>query len=167
MPSGTGLAECWRRWNHGATWRQNLGLDGEHGGMRSLTMSRTRSLREDQRAIPSISRWSPPSTSAMDDWGFTSQSTITTQSESSNPETGQRLMGLLEENFDLPLSREAMASSITSCPWRRDRRFSFMPVGSQSSVMQSALASEEHVNSDEDAATGTSFGARTRPSTRH
>ncbi len=83
---------------------QNLGLDGEHGGMKSLTMSRIGP--EGRSKGDSINIIVEPSIQIGDGrLGVYVAVNDHYSIESSSPEPGQRLMELLEENFEASLKR--------------------------------------------------------------
>ena len=85
-------------------WGQNLGLDGEHSGMKSLTMSR--SNPEGRPKGDSINITVEPSTRIGDGrLGIYVGVNDHYSMESSSPGTDQRLMELLEKNFEASLKR--------------------------------------------------------------
>ena len=85
-------------------WAKQIGLNSEHGGMTSLTMARI--APEGRPKGDSINVTVEPSARIGDgQLGVYVRVNDHYSVESSSPETGQRLMGLIEENFETSLKR--------------------------------------------------------------
>ena len=85
-------------------WGQDLGLDGEHGGMTSLTMSQLRP--EGRTTGGKINVTVEPSNRIGDRrLGIYVSVNDHYQSEDTGPGAGEHLIGLLESNFEMSLRR--------------------------------------------------------------